>query len=496
MIGGQAWLRYGRSLVAATLILRTAAAGAVCAGDCGADGEVTVNELIVGVNIALGTATLAQCNSFDTNTDGEVTVNELIGAVNNALNGCPAGNFAGDYSARVTFDATYSGSVSLSAEGNGLVSGSLLVASGSALQVAGGAAGLSFTFPVGGVSVAVSGTYDEGSGGFEVSGSFVDANGQTVALVISGNLPGPTGSTTINVYVGSDPPFTATLSAGMLATPTPTPNSTPPPGNGPRIVYAGSILEPRLFVINVDGSNKTQITHGSVGIDSNPALSPDGTKVAYSTPYKTGIGIAVVSADGGNPQVLTTEDSPLNYSPAWSPDGNKIIFTVGSGDGIDEMNADGSNRHRLLTQLNGETYGHLSWSPDGSRIVFASTRPDGGSNNNHFEIWVMNADASGLTRLTNNDFPDQHPEWSPDGSKILFGSQRGFAGTNVYIVNPDGSGEAQLTHDFFGASNPVWSRDGSQIAYANLMGINVANANGSGATTVPGTNSINDFDFR
>ncbi len=62
---------------------------AVCGGDCSGDGEVTVNELIIGVNIALGSASVGQCNAIDANGDGDVTINEIISAVNAALAGCP-----------------------------------------------------------------------------------------------------------------------------------------------------------------------------------------------------------------------------------------------------------------------------------------------------------------------------------------------------------------------------------------------------------------------
>ena len=61
-----------------------------CVGDCDGSGEVTVDELIKGVNIALGNLPLAACSSFDTDHSGDVTINELIVAVNNALAGCPA----------------------------------------------------------------------------------------------------------------------------------------------------------------------------------------------------------------------------------------------------------------------------------------------------------------------------------------------------------------------------------------------------------------------
>jgi hypothetical protein len=60
-----------------------------CVGDCNGDGEVTVDELIKGVNIALGNIPLEMCPVFDTNNSGEVEITELIVGVNNALNGCP-----------------------------------------------------------------------------------------------------------------------------------------------------------------------------------------------------------------------------------------------------------------------------------------------------------------------------------------------------------------------------------------------------------------------
>lgn len=69
----------------------TFSAAPACPGDCSVNGEVTVDELIKGVNIVLGTAPLDECPSFDRNGSGEVTVDELIQAVNNALTGCAAG---------------------------------------------------------------------------------------------------------------------------------------------------------------------------------------------------------------------------------------------------------------------------------------------------------------------------------------------------------------------------------------------------------------------
>jgi hypothetical protein len=61
----------------------------VCVGDCGGDGEVTVNELLTMVNIALGNVPVSACEAGDTNQDGEITINEILIGVNNALTQCP-----------------------------------------------------------------------------------------------------------------------------------------------------------------------------------------------------------------------------------------------------------------------------------------------------------------------------------------------------------------------------------------------------------------------
>lgn len=76
--------------VAAVVLASGRQAAAACAGDCGGDGEVTVNEVITGVTIALGNATVGSCAAMDANGDGRVTIDELIGAINGALGGCAA----------------------------------------------------------------------------------------------------------------------------------------------------------------------------------------------------------------------------------------------------------------------------------------------------------------------------------------------------------------------------------------------------------------------
>src|SRR5204862_277321 len=112
------------------------------------------------------------------------------------------------------------------------------------------------------------------------------------------------------------------------------------------------------------------------------------------------------------------------------------------------------------------------------KITFQSNR------NGNFDIFVMNADGSGVTQLTSHPFDEYLPLFSPDGSRIAFNSNRGGAGQDVYVMNADGSGVTQLTpNDGFDDDGPVWSPDASQIAFeSNRAGdeqIFVMNVDGS-----------------
>ena len=80
------------------------------------------------------------------------------------------------------------------------------------------------------------------------------------------------------------------------------------------------------------------------------------------------------------------------------------------------------------------------------------------------EIYVMNADGSGLTRLTNNSAHDYEPAWSPDGAKITFYSDRD-GNYDIYVI--DGSGLANLTNNSSKDRYPAWSPDGAKIAFTS-----------------------------
>jgi Tol biopolymer transport system component len=154
----------------------------------------------------------------------------------------------------------------------------------------------------------------------------------------------------------------------------------------------------------------------------------------------------------------------LNPASGAYPGANGLIAFHSDRDGNQEiyvMQADGTGQTRLTT--NGATDSAPAWSPDGTRIAFRSSR-DGNS-----EIYVMNADGTDPARLTTDPGSDTEPTWSPDGTRIAFHSNRHRTETDqnfeIYVINADGSGETRLTTDVASDSHPVWSPDGTKIAF-------------------------------
>jgi WD40 repeat protein len=126
-------------------------------------------------------------------------------------------------------------------------------------------------------------------------------------------------------------------------------------------------------------------------------------------------------------------------------------FEEHEADEIYVMNADGSGQTKLTNNTQSDT--DPSWSPDGDKIAFSRS-----GDNGEDEIYVMNADGSGQTRLTNNGYS---PSWSPDGDKIAFVSSRDvnsdFAGPEIYTMNAnDGSDVTRLTNNEHNDLSPDW----------------------------------------
>jgi TolB protein len=146
-------------------------------------------------------------------------------------------------------------------------------------------------------------------------------------------------------------------------------------------------------------------------------------------------------------------------SPAWTPDGGRIAF-YSERDGNAEiyvMNADGSGVTRLTNTSADE--GYPAWSPDGRTISFDSDRTG------NFDIFAMNADGSNVRPLTRHPARDVSATWSPDGSKIVFMSDREPGGFDAYEAAPDPAAPAKRVTRTGSTWFPVFSPDGTALAF-------------------------------
>ncbi|HMG76526.1 MAG TPA: hypothetical protein VK582_23825 [Pyrinomonadaceae bacterium] len=260
-----------------------------------------------------------------------------------------------------------------------------------------------------------------------------------------------------------------------------------PKFNG-KIAFVSSRNGPagEIYVMNPDGSGQRNITN-SPASETRPAFSPDGKKIAFVKDFK---GIFVMNPDGsGQTQILDGVGagfSSITSFPNWSPDGKKLVFNgviKGSPNGADiyVINADGTGLTQLTTDPADDS--SPAWSPDGTKIAFSSIR-DRVPGEVNYEIYVMNADGSNQTRITNNTKFDHSPNWSPDGTRIAFTSRRDD-NFEVYLMNADGSNQTRLTFDGEQDSDAKWSPDGTKIAFLSSRGgrfgeIWVMNPDGTG----------------
>lgn len=279
--------------------------------------------------------------------------------------------------------------------------------------------------------------------------------------------------------------------------------------NGTKILFQSDRDHPDtgymdVYVMNSDGSGGTRLT-SDANDDGMAMWAPGGTKIVFQS-MRNGVNyqIYLMDADGSN-QVNLTNTSSSDGEPSCSPDGSKIVFASDRDhagfDSVYVMNSDGTNQQRITFGSGNVEDMQPIWSQDGSRIAFVSTRDstvetwqetDDDDNvinktrlNINKEVYVMNADGSGQTRLTNELGNDDSPSWSPDGSKIIFRSDRERDGSDpssqVWAMNSDGTGQTDLSPTNDGDYSANWvlgwmvgdgAADVSPDATANSVTIN------------------------
>jgi TolB protein len=182
------------------------------------------------------------------------------------------------------------------------------------------------------------------------------------------------------------------------------------------------------------------------------------------------IGLFIARADGGDEHPLLAKGSDLDYNPAWSPDGEWIVFTSdreGSAD-LFRVKTDGTELERLTDSPAFDDQG--AFSPDSRRLVFVSTRSGGTA-----DLWTLDLATRQAKPLTSGAGGDFRPAWSPDGRWIAFSSDRGSTLpmahgrwehlhlVDVYVVHPDGSGLKRLSEHGNFCGSPKWSGDSRRV---------------------------------
>ena len=216
-----------------------------------------------------------------------------------------------------------------------------------------------------------------------------------------------------------------------------------------------------VVVARADGRARFKLTPRGAE-DAGPDWSPTAPRIAFARRHGYGsVGIWVANADGSRARkVMDNADSPV-----WSPDGRKIAYSSRGRAGIFVMNHDGRGS-RLVRR---GAHSNLSWSPNGRMLLFQAVDAQGSA----AHVWVMNADGSGLRRITNGCANDADPAWSPDGRKIAISCIRTRPEMNdadIYTVNVDGTGLRRLTSNPRSDTYPAWSPDSRWIAYVAYSG--------------------------
>jgi Tol biopolymer transport system component len=201
--------------------------------------------------------------------------------------------------------------------------------------------------------------------------------------------------------------------------------------NGLRVAFSSDRDWPaqEIFVMDLTGSRSVKQLTDDFFIDRAPDWSADGTKIVFERcdPAMTACDIFVVNTDGLTAPTPLTASAQNDDNPRFSPDGSKIVFTS-NRDGNDEIykcDSSGANVSRLTN--NAASDGWPSWSPDGSKIIFSSRRAS-----SDYELYQMNADGSGVVRITNgNGVDDVAPSISSSGMRLVWSQKASATMWNV-----------------------------------------------------------------
>lgn len=218
--------------------------------------------------------------------------------------------------------------------------------------------------------------------------------------------------------------------------------------------YVWPLYDYSIFSADVDGGNPRRLTDAP-GYNAEATISPDGSKVIFTSTRDGDLELYVMDADGKNVQRLTHEEG-YDGGAFFSPDGSKIVYRAHHPMDAEEladyrkllkeklirpgqvelfiMDADGSNRRQVTH--NGAANFAPYFHPDGDRLIFSSNFAD--PTGREFHIYLINIDGTGLEQITRHGAFNSFPMFSPDGKQLVFASSRDAAepgDMNVFLAD-------------------------------------------------------------
>jgi len=216
-----------------------------------------------------------------------------------------------------------------------------------------------------------------------------------------------------------------------------------------------------IWSMDPDGSNQKQITrYNSISIE--PAVSPDGTRIAFTSFAKGNPGIFVFSVETGRPLPFYNQIASLNETPNFTPDGKHIVYASTAAHGDAQLyiaNLDGTDFKRISFRRAIEVEPKVN-PKTGNEILFVSgPGPQ--------QIYKMDMSGGGVEMASPGGGEASNPAWHPDGQIMAFSWTRGFAtgAFNVFIMDIASRQYNQLTHDEGRNENPTWAPDGRHLVF-------------------------------